>query len=117
MSLPLPICPIDEERKVLATFWWTTLIEMLKFETASGDGSIHNTPGILFQEESACSANRNENFSIPKSKRRSITLEVVRPIRQQLSTPKKIHLHLLTKILFKLKTMSKLYCNNFFQDL
>ena len=22
LSLPLPICPIDEESKVLTTFWW-----------------------------------------------------------------------------------------------
>ena len=104
LFLPLPICPIDEESKVLTTFWWDNFDRNI--ETASGAGSIHNTPGIMFQEESACTFNRNENVSIPKSKRRSIRLEDVRPIQATAVNPKK-DLHLLTKILFKLKTMSK----------
>ena len=33
LSLPLPICPIDEESKVLTTFWWNNLYQ--KIETAS----------------------------------------------------------------------------------
>ena len=105
LSIPLPICPIDEESKVLTTFRWNNFDRNI--ETASGARSIHNTPGIMFQEESACTVNRNENVSIPKSKRRSVRLEDVPQSRQQLSAPKKIHLHLLTKILFRLKTMSK----------
>ena len=63
LSLPLPICPIDEESKVLTTFWWDNFDRNI--ETASGAGSIHNTPGIMFQEESACTANRNEMLAFP----------------------------------------------------
>ena len=44
------------------------------FETASGAGSIHNTPGIAFQEDSAAAVMRQEDISVPKSKRRSIQL-------------------------------------------
>ena len=43
-------------------------------ETASGAGSIHNTPGIAFQEDSAAAVMRQEDISVPKSKRRSMQL-------------------------------------------
>ena len=79
LSLSLPICPINEESKVLTTFWWDNFDRNI--ETASGAGSIHNTPGIMFQEESACTVNPNENVSIPKSKRHSVRLADVRPIQ------------------------------------
>ena len=87
LSLPLPICPIDLESKVLTTFWWDNFDRDI--ETASGAGSIHNTPGIMFQEESACAVNRNENVSIPTSKRRSVHLEDVSPIQATAINPKK----------------------------
>ena len=58
LSLPLPICQIDEESKVLTTFWWDNFD--LNIETASGVGSIHNTPGIMFQEESACTVSQSQ---------------------------------------------------------
>ena len=87
LSLPLPICPIDEESKVLTTFWWDNFDRNI--ETASGAESIHNTPGIMFQEESARTVHRNENVSIPKSKRRSVRLEDVRPIQETAIKSKK----------------------------
>ena len=86
-SLLLSICPIHEKSKVLTISWWDNFDRNI--ETASGAGSIHNTPGIMFQEESACTVNRNENVSIPKSKRRSVRLEDVRPIQATAINPKK----------------------------
>ena len=53
-------------------FWWHNFDRNI--ETASGSGSIHNTPGIAFQEVSSQAVNREENISIPMSKRRSISL-------------------------------------------
>ena len=58
LSLPLPICPIDEESKVSTTFWWDNFDRNI--ETASGPGSIHNTPGAMFQEESACTVSQSQ---------------------------------------------------------
>ena len=43
-------------------------------ETASGSRLIHTTPSIAFQEEGLGTTVRNEEISIPKSKRRSIQL-------------------------------------------
>ena len=53
-------------------FWWDNFDRNI--ETASGSGSIHNTPGIAFQEISSEAVNREEDISIPKSGRRSISL-------------------------------------------
>ena len=53
-------------------FWWDNFDRNI--ETASGSRSIHNTPGIAFQEVSSQAVNREENISIPMSKRRSISL-------------------------------------------
>ena len=55
------------------TFWWDNFDRNI--ETASGAGSIHNTPGIVFQEQSKSTITRDTNVSIPKSKRRSITTQ------------------------------------------
>ena len=62
--------PIDAENKVTTTFWWDNFDRYV--ETASGAGSIHNTPGIVFQEESESTITRDTTVSIPKSNRRSI---------------------------------------------
>jgi hypothetical protein len=57
---------------VSTIFWWDNFDRSI--ETASGSGSIHNTPGVAFQEVSSQAVNREENISIPMSKRRSISL-------------------------------------------
>ena len=62
--------PIDAESKVTTTFWWDNFDRNV--ETATGAGSIHNTPGIVFQEESESTVTRDTTVSIPKSKRRSL---------------------------------------------
>ena len=110
MSLPLPICPTDEESKVLTTFWWDNFDRNI--ETASGAGFIHNTPGIMFQEESACTVNRNENVSIPKSKRRSVRLEDVRPIHATAINPKKYPPSFADKDPVQVENHEQMYCNN-----
>ena len=56
-----------------ATFWWDNFDRNI--ETVSGAGSIHNTPGIVFQEQSKSTITCDTNVSIPKSKRRSITTQ------------------------------------------
>ena len=56
----------------MTIFWWDNFNRNI--ETASGSESIHNTPGIAFQEVSSQAVNREENISIPMLKRRSISL-------------------------------------------
>lgn len=53
-------------------------------ETASGAGSIHNTPGIAFQENSIAAVLRKTDLTIPRTKKRSVRLsteEVQPPVR------------------------------------
>ena len=56
-------------------FWWDNFDRNI--ETEAGGGSIHNTPGVVFQEKNESSAIHENEISIvhPNSKRRSITLE------------------------------------------
>jgi hypothetical protein len=70
MSLYSPVMHVDAESKVTTTFWWDSFDRNV--ETASGAGSIHNTPGIVFQEESESTVTRDTTVSIPRSKRRSL---------------------------------------------
>ena len=70
MSHYSPVMPVDAESKVTTTFWWDNFDRNI--ETASGAGSIHNTPGIVFQEESESTVTRDTTVSIPRSKRRSL---------------------------------------------
>ena len=59
--------------QVTTLFWWDNFD--CNIETSSGGGSIHNTPGVVFQEVSDDSMFTNrEDISIPKSNRRSIVL-------------------------------------------
>ena len=95
---------------MLTTFWWDNFDRNI--ETASGAGSIHNTTGIMFQEESACTVNRNENVSIPKSKRRSVRLEDVRPIQATAINPKKDPPSFADKDPVQVENHEQMYCNN-----
>ena len=58
--------------KVSTIFWWDNFDRNI--ETVSGAGSVHSTPGVVFQENSAAAVMRHEDVSIPRSKRRSIQL-------------------------------------------
>lgn len=49
--------------KVSTIFWWDNFDRNI--ETASGAGSIYNTPGAVFQENSAAAVMRLEDITIP----------------------------------------------------
>ena len=53
--------------QVSTIFWWGNLNRNI--ETASGGGSIDNTPGVAFQEKSSGAVLWKEDIDIPKSKR------------------------------------------------
>ena len=52
--------------KVSTIFWWDNFDRNI--ETVSGAGSVHNTPGVVCQENSAAAVMRHENVSIPRPK-------------------------------------------------
>ena len=85
------------------------MIETLKLYEA---GSIPNTPGIMFQEESACTVNHNENVSIPKSKRRSVHLEDVHPTQATAINPKKDPPSFADKDPVQVENHEQMYCDN-----
>ena len=58
--------------KVSTIFWWDNFDRNI--EMVSRAGSVHNTPGVVFQENSAAAVIRHEDVSIPRSKRQSIQL-------------------------------------------
>ena len=60
-------------------FWWDNFDRNI--ETSSGGGSIHNTPGIVFQEQSSDTLWQNREINIPQSNKRSIQLQEIEPIR------------------------------------
>ena len=73
--------------QVSTIFWWDNFDRNV--ETATGAGSVHTTPGVAFQEESSAAVLRNENFSIERSKRRSIQLPPPAAAPRQKINPKK----------------------------
>ena len=66
----------------------------------------------MFQEESACTVNCNENVSIPKSKRRSVRLENVRPIQTTAINPIKDPPSFADKDPVQVENHEQMYCNN-----
>ena len=66
----------------------------------------------MFQEDSACTVNRNENVSIPKSKSRSIHLEDVQSIRATAIYPKKDPPSFADKDPVQAENHEQMYCNN-----
>ena len=56
--------------------------------TVSGAGSVHNTPGVVFQDNSAAAVMRHEDVTIPRSKRRSIQLSTENVDKQVAIHPK-----------------------------
>ena len=78
--------------QVSTVFWWDNFDRNI--ETTSGAGSIHTTPGIAFQEDSAAVVVRQEEISIPKSKRRSIEISGEN-VRKRVAVNSKAEHHLL----------------------
>ena len=71
-NMALPILPKDSMSLAPTIFLWDNFD--LFVDNLTGAGSIHNTPGIVFQEETGDTIKRND-ISIQKSKRTSITHE------------------------------------------
>ena len=57
-------------------------------DTGTGDGSIHNTPGIAFQEETSDTV-RQKDLSINRSKRTSLIDEEALPLKRLKIDPKR----------------------------
>ena len=50
-GMTLPFQPKNPESSVSTIFWWDKFDHFV--DTGTGGGSIHNTPGIAFQEETS----------------------------------------------------------------
>ena len=70
-EMALPIQPKDASSIVPLVLWFDNFDKFV--DNTTGAGSIHNTPGVAFQEETSSTV-RRPNISIPKSKRRSLTM-------------------------------------------
>ena len=82
LNLPQLITGDRFDLKGLTTFWWDNFDRNI--ETASGAGSSHNKPGIMFQEESVCTVMRMLAF--PSLRAVLYVLKMCTRSRQQLST-------------------------------
>ena len=69
------------------SFWWDNYDRNV--DAACGGGSIHNTPGIAFQEHSVGTEYRQENINILKTNRRSLELPKQNPVATPKIDPKK----------------------------
>ena len=64
-GMTLTIQPKNPESYAPTIFWWDNFDQFV--DTGTGDGSIHNTPRIAFQEEISNTV-RQKNLSINRSK-------------------------------------------------
>ena len=76
-GIALPVQPNDPEFTAPVTFWYDNFDKFV--DTGTGAGSIHNTPGIAFQEELANTVIRGD-ISIKKSQRTSLLDEETIPL-------------------------------------
>ena len=67
-------------------FWWDNFDSFV--DTGNGAGSIHNTPGIAFQEETVETTRRND-VTIKRSKRTSLMENETIPLKRLKIDPKK----------------------------
>ena len=84
--MALPIQPKHSSSIVPTIFWWDNFDRFV--DNLTWAGSIHNTPGIAFQEETNDTIKRNESSIIP-SKRTSILYEEALPAKRPKIDPKK----------------------------
>ena len=80
----LPIQPRTGEVCAPTIFWWDNFDTFVD----TGIGSIHNTPGIAFQEETT-DTRRRTDVSIERSKRTSLVAEDAPPLKKFKINPKK----------------------------
>ena len=85
-GMPLPVKPKDSNACAPVVFWWDNFDSYV--DTGTGAGSIHNTPGIAFQEETDETI-RRKDISIKRSKRTSLVEEETIPLKRLKIDPKK----------------------------
>ena len=71
-NMNLPIQPNDSCSTIPTIFWFDNYDAFV--DNTTGAGSIHNTPGIAFQEETSSSF-RRPDISVPMSRKRSLKRE------------------------------------------
>ena len=85
-NMALPIQPKHSSSIVPTIFWWDNFDRFV--DNLTGAGSIHNTPGIAFQEETDDTIKRNESSIIPL-KQTSILCKEALPAKCPKIDPKK----------------------------
>ena len=78
-GMTLPVQPRDSAACAPVIFWWDNFDKFV--DTGTGAGSIHNTPGIAFQEETYETVRRKDT-SIKRSKRTSLLDTEVVPLKR-----------------------------------
>ena len=88
LFLPLPICPIDEESKVLTTFFGgTILIEISKLHLGQGLSTTHLE--LCFKKNQHVQPIAMRMLAFPSLRGVLYILKMCAQSRQQLSTPKR----------------------------
>ena len=77
---------IHPESYAPTIFWWDSFGRFV--DTDTGGGSIQNTPGIAFQEETSNTV-RRKDLSINRSKRTSLIHEEALPLKRLKIDPKR----------------------------
>ena len=85
-GMPLPLQPKYANVCAPVIFWWDNFDSFV--DTGNGAGSIHNTPGIAFQEETVETTRRND-VTIKRSKRTSLMENETIPLKRLKIDPKK----------------------------
>ena len=88
-GMTLPIQPKNLESSAPIIFWWDNFDRFV--DTGTRGESIHNTPGIGFQEETSDTVRRKDS-SINRSKRTSLIDEEALPLKRLKIDPKGIRL-------------------------
>lgn len=84
----LPLQPKSTSDIVPIVFWYDNFDRFV--DSPTGAGSIHNTPGIAFQEKTSRTIQRTADITIPKSRKRSIQAPDEIPKKRPKIDPKKL---------------------------
>ena len=68
---PLPLLPVNDNSKVLTFFWW----DNFDVKKENSQGSLHTSHGIAYQEEAPGCIETLLDKSIPRSNRRSVSVQ------------------------------------------
>ena len=84
-GLSLPLQPEFSFSQVPIIFWWDNFDRLV--DNLTGGGSIHNTPGIAFQEEVDGSVRRQDVSIVPS--KRTVSFQETQPTKKPKINPKK----------------------------